>query len=457
MSEVKAKHSIKYMLYTLITFTLIFAVFGGILYSQIQSALFSPVREDLIKAEEAILSSADFIDHQISMSNDFKGGQSPYSGELGEENQTNPPPKDLIGIPPYENKKNGGNRIAYPMRVQVVVRSSEGSVVNGDALGRLYWEDLLAEIPFEKDQEGVITSFSTSEGYAYRSLTFSSTDSEGTPYHVQLLINVDSEQAIINNFAKILLLCTIVAVVLAITASYVMARQMMKPVLRSWNRQKEFVENASHELRTPLTIVQNKLEGMLTKPEDTVLERADDIGVSLSEVRRLTKLTSDLMTLARADSSETQLKKESFLLDEMMKTICEPFIEMAELEEKTITLDLNYNKNIVADESRIHQLMVIILDNALKYTQEGDTITVSTFSKDNRAVIEVRDTGIGISPENANRIFERFYREDKSRTREQGGSGLGLSIAYWIVSEHGGTIKAFPNSSGKGTVFQIRL
>ncbi|MBQ7410676.1 MAG: ATP-binding protein [Clostridia bacterium] len=100
--------------------------------------------------------------------------------------------------------------------------------------------------------------------------------------------------------------------------------------------------------------------------------------------------------------------------------------------------------------------MIILLDNAIKYTETGDEIQINTFAKDNKCVIEVKDSGIGVSDEGLKRIFERFYREDRARNRETGGTGLGLSIANMIVSAHGGTIKASHNQP-KGTVFTIRL
>ena len=119
-------------------------------------------------------------------------------------------------------------------------------------------------------------------------------------------------------------------------------------------------------------------------------------------------------------------------------------------------MDLNFGKDAPIDTNKIHQLLVILLDNAMKYTETGDTIQIRTTLKDNRCVLEVADTGIGISDEGINRIFERFYREDRARNRETGGSGLGLSIASMIVKAHNGTIRASHNTP-KGTVFTIRL
>ena len=108
------------------------------------------------------------------------------------------------------------------------------------------------------------------------------------------------------------------------------------------------------------------------------------------------------------------------------------------------------------DASKFYQIIVLLLDNALKYTEENDEIKIETYQKDNKVVIEVKDTGIGISDEGLTRVFERFYREDEARNRETGGTGLGLSLASYIVSAHDGTIKASHNTP-KGTIFTIKL
>ena len=117
---------------------------------------------------------------------------------------------------------------------------------------------------------------------------------------------------------------------------------------------------------------------------------------------------------------------------------------------------MNYCKEANIDRNKINQLLVIILDNAIKYTAEKDTITVKTYSKEGKCVIEVADTGIGISKEAAKHVFDRFYREDKARSREKGGTGLGLSIAHTIVKLHGGNIKIISNEP-KGAKVIIKI
>lgn len=167
-------------------------------------------------------------------------------------------------------------------------------------------------------------------------------------------------------------------------------------------------------------------------------------------------MIKELMDLARSDSNKYVLDKEKIDIDKLIEEVAKPYKEYVELENKKMELNLNYNKEINIDKNKISELMIILLDNAIKYTEENDTITISTYGKDGKCNIEVADTGIGISDEGLKRVFDRFYREDKARNRETGGTGLGLSIAHTIVTRHKGSIKAMHNSP-KGTVFLVRI
>ena len=230
----------------------------------------------------------------------------------------------------------------------------------------------------------------------------------------------------------------------------------MKPVVRSMEKQTEFVQNASHELRTPLTIIQAKQELLLQEPDAKIVDKAEEIMLTLNETKRLTKMTKDLMLLARSDSNTMNIQKEKTDIDEMIKEITKPYSEIAEMEDKKLILNLNYKEKINIDSNKIHQVLIILLDNALKYTEKKDIIEVITENKEGKCIIYVKDTGIGIKDEAINHVFERFYREDKARQRESGGSGLGLAIANCIVQAHNGVIKATHNTP-KGTIFSIKL
>ena len=202
--------------------------------------------------------------------------------------------------------------------------------------------------------------------------------------------------------------------------------------------------------------IQAKQQLLLQEPESKIIDKSEDINLTINETRRLGKLVKELMLLATADANKLKLQKEPVDIDKFLKEITDPYVEYARLQEKTLSLDLNCNKTINIAPNKISQLIIILLDNAIKYTTEGEEIKVSSFNKDGKCVIEISDTGIGIGDEQKKHIFERFYRADKARSRETGGTGLGLSIAQTIVKLHGGSIKVSDNTP-KGTKFTIRI
>lgn len=235
-----------------------------------------------------------------------------------------------------------------------------------------------------------------------------------------------------------------------------MSRKNLEPVAKMLKKQNEFVQNVSHELRTPLTIIQAKQEILLSEPNSKIIDKSEEIGLTLSETKRMSKIIKDLTLLSRADNKQIELQKEEVEIDDFILNIAKTYSELIEVDGKTLKTNLNYNKVISIDTNKIYQVMVILLDNAIKYTEKGDEIEINTYLKDGKCNIEVKDTGIGISENAMKHIFERFYREDTARSRETGGSGLGLSIADMIVSSHGGNIKVAHNAK-KGTIFTVRL
>lgn len=270
---------------------------------------------------------------------------------------------------------------------------------------------------------------------------------------IEVLRNTNAQIDFLETLLTILIIGGALISIISIFTAFYLANKALIPIVESWEKQQEFVSDASHELRTPLTIIQSRLELILKSPEEKVKDVGENIAISLSETRRLSKLVKNLLTLAKADSNTIELDKKIFCLTNTIKNICEPYIEIAEFGDKVFIEELEDDVNIMADEDRLTQLIIILLDNALKYTNEGDNIKVKLKIKNNKVVISVEDNGIGINPQDLPHIFDRFYRGDKARGRE-GGHGLGLSIAKWIVDKHSGHID-IKSEEGKGTKIQI--
>lgn len=255
----------------------------------------------------------------------------------------------------------------------------------------------------------------------------------------------------------ILLTIGIIFIGVAIFMSAVMSKRAMIPISRAFARQREFVADASHELRTPLSVLLSSVDAM----EMTIDTKKEDFtGKLLSnmrqEVKRMTNLVSDLLTLARSDSNIIERRTETFdYLPHAVKAI-ESVRPLADSKEIALYLEAPERLMVVGDSQRLSQLLYILLDNAIKYTPNGGDVRLVLFEKGQELCIKVQDTGIGIKKEEHHRIFERFYRADKSRSRQMGGHGLGLSIAKWIVETHQGTIK-ISSEIGNGTTFIIQI
>lgn len=276
------------------------------------------------------------------------------------------------------------------------------------------------------------------------------------PAIAEVVLIINSEIKMLHTLLLIILGGWVLGSLLAIVAGYYLARRALTPIQRSWERQTQFVSDASHELRTPLTIIQSRIEMLLQSPQSSIEEKIRDISVTLKETRRLKKLVSHLLTLAGTDSDRVEIEKIPVAMNELLGQVVEHFIEIAEFQEKTLSLEVPGNEvSILGDKERLHQLIVILLDNATKFTQEGSVIKVSLNVEHQWAKLKVIDDGIGIKEEHISKIFDRFFQADQSRTHLE-GNGLGLSIANWIVDKHKGKIMV-ESQYEKGTTFVVML
>ncbi len=263
---------------------------------------------------------------------------------------------------------------------------------------------------------------------------------------------------------KILLIMMVVISIIflfiAAFAGHLLAGQAMIPIKQAFFRQREFIADASHELRTPLSVIKLSVEAVQKDNDQRLssfsVQTLDDMN---SEVRRMAKMVTDLLTLARADAGATNIIKEKFNLAAMLEMLIRSVGPLAIVKEIKLVMRGEEMLPIMADRERISQLLLILLDNAIKYTPVGgkvDILLTRIVTPKAAVMITVSDTGEGISEEDQKLIFERFYRVDKARSREEGGTGLGLSIAKWIVDIHEGEIKV-ESTLGKGSSFIVSL
>ena len=227
---------------------------------------------------------------------------------------------------------------------------------------------------------------------------------------------------------------------------------------RNEERRKEFVANVSHELRTPLTNVRSYAETLRDGGGDIPQDTANSfLDIIITETDRMTHIVQDLLTLSRLDAGNAELVLSRFPFGEAIQSVARANALAAKQRRHDLTYDPPESLPlIVGDRSRLEQVMMNIISNAIKYTPDGGHIRITAGSTESEVWMEVCDDGIGIPEKDRERIFERFYRVDKARSRESGGTGLGLSIAKEIVQRHHGAITLAPHQ-GPGTTVRLTL
>jgi two-component system OmpR family sensor kinase len=249
--------------------------------------------------------------------------------------------------------------------------------------------------------------------------------------------------------------------------------EMLASLEKAYQRQQRFVADASHELRAPITSIRCNLDLLAQAPDLPLEEAQAALTDARAEADRMGRLVNDLLTLARSDESAQEIKVNGYKknkskkpivdLDSLLLQVYRQYSQTVEGENRNkmqqgprLMLQNITPVKVFGDADQLHQILVALIDNALKYTPYKGSVTLSLTTDKYDAVITVSDTGIGILPEDLPYIFERFYRADRARSRDRGGTGLGLTIVQNIVQEHEGNIEV-ESTPGKGSAFTLRL
>jgi two-component system, OmpR family, sensor kinase len=232
---------------------------------------------------------------------------------------------------------------------------------------------------------------------------------------------------------------------------------MIERLEKAFTRQQRFVADASHELRTPVAAIRSTTDVILAQSIPVEREEYVDVLRDVNiEAERLGHLINDLLSLARTDESQVLLERELVRLDLLVADVAATIEPLAAERDVTIHIVIGQPAIVMGDEVRLIQVIMNLLDNAVTYTNRGGKVTLEVTVQQQRAIMAVSDTGIGIAKEHLDHIFERFYRVDAARSRAAGSTGLGLAIVDWIVHAHGGSITV-ESEIEKGTIFTVAL
>jgi heavy metal sensor kinase len=230
--------------------------------------------------------------------------------------------------------------------------------------------------------------------------------------------------------------------------------EMIARLESSFKRMAEFTADASHELKTPICAMRGEAEVLLLK-ERKAEEYQEGLVHFIEQFDHLDQMINDLILLSKFDTTQAELKMAPLRLDLLIKDLCHLFQVLAEQKNLALEIGTLEEVTLIGDKVRLQQLFTNLIDNGIKYTSQG-SIRISVEKNEDTVLVKIKDTGIGIPKEEQEKIFKRFYRMDKSRSRETGGVGLGLSIAEWIAHAHQGRIEV-DSEINQGSTFNVYL
>lgn len=421
----------------LVTFAVLFAALGLVVYFLFYQSIYHEMNQGLQWQKTQILKSTPNSRFNHLMQSHTQSSKNPV------------PPKD------------------GPFRANLIVFNKNGKVINDPMLGERDYA-LLKDTRLVKNNLNRITSLTiTSDGLTghFKTLLIKVPKSNSNPLYagryVLIMKNIDADLQALQNFRDSLVTTLIIFWILAIAIAYLISRSGMKPIIQAWRKQRDFSGNAAHELRTPLTVIQNQLEYLLTKPKSRIMDEAEEVSTALDEVRHMQSLTNQLLMLARSDSNVIQLHRTDVDLQPWLEKVIKPYADIAGSQQKTLQSQIEIAGHGSFDPDLIRQVLTILLDNAIKYTPTNGTVTVTAKRihdplQHDTLHLQVADTGPGIADSEKPKVFDRFYRTDKSRNSKTGGNGLGLAIAKWIVTQHHGKINVKDNQP-TGSIFNVTI
>lgn len=273
---------------------------------------------------------------------------------------------------------------------------------------------------------------------------------------VMVGVPIQGELTSLHVLLVLLVLLGTLALAGAVLGGVALSRRALAPARLALQRQQAFIGDAAHELRTPLTLLRANAELLLHSREKLDPEDAELLEDIVAEVGHMSTLATSMLQLARLDEGASRPEREVVDLGELARGVARRAESLVAERGLTLSVSAEPGVLVLGERTQLEEVALILLDNAIKYNQPGGTVTLTVAREGARALLSVADTGPGIAAEHLARLGERFYRVDKSRSRELGGAGLGLSIARRIVAAHGGAL-TFASTPGEGTTATLNL
>lgn len=381
--------------------------------------------------------TAERADQRIQEIYGFESGKVPGM-ENSEENASQPVPPDIFNRPDDHDPE-----APYTTRFFIVRLDEEGNVtdVSTDFIASVTQteaEEFARKVLNEKRQVGYY------KNYRFQILAEKSDN-------IVIFLNTTMELRSARNVLLISCLVGVVCFLVVFLLVILLSKRAMKPYIRNIERQKRFITDASHEIKTPLTSIATSVDVIeMEYGEDEWTRNIH------KQTSKMSRMVADLVTLSRLDEENPFLERIEFSLSDAVWEVAEPFASLAKAQGKKYSQRIEENLTLCGNPDATRQMISVLLDNAMKYSDENGTIRLDVYKVHGKTKIEVFNTCVLEDTRNLSRLFDRFYRPDNSRSRRTGGSGIGLSIAQAVAEAYGGKIKV-SSKDGKSILFQVTI
>lgn len=381
--------------------------------------------------------TAERADQQIQEIYGFESGKVPGM-ENSEENASQPVPPDIFNCPDDHDPE-----APYTTRFFIVRLDEEGNVtdVSTDFIASVTQteaEEFARKVLNEKRQVGYY------KNYRFQILAKKNDN-------IVIFLNTTMELRSVRNVLLISCLVGVVCFLVVFLLVILLSKRAMKPYIRNIERQKRFITDASHEIKTPLTSIATSVDVIeMEYGEDEWTRNIH------KQTSKMSRMVADLVTLSRLDEENPFLERTEFSLSDAVWEVAEPFASLAKAQGKKYSQRIEENLTLCGNPDATRQMISVLLDNAMKYSDENGTIRLDVYKVHGKTKIEVFNTCVLEETQNLSRLFDRFYRPDNSRSRKTGGSGIGLSIAQAVAEAYGGKIKV-SSKDGKSIMFQVTI
>lgn len=381
--------------------------------------------------------TAERADQRIQEIYGFESGKVPGM-ENSEENASQPVPPDIFNRPDDHDPE-----APYTTRFFIVRLDEEGNVtdVSTDFIASVTQteaEEFARKVLNEKRQVGYY------KNYRFQILAKKNDN-------IVIFLNTTMELRSVRNVLLISCLVGVVCFLVVFLLVILLSKRAMKPYIRNIERQKRFITDASHEIKTPLTSIATSVDVIeMEYGEDEWTRNIH------KQTSKMSRMVADLVTLSRLDEENPFLERTEFSLSDAVWEVAEPFASLAKAQGKKYSQRIEENLTLCGNPDATRQMISVLLDNAMKYSDENGTIRLDVYKVHGKTKIEVFNTCVLEETQNLSRLFDRFYRPDNSRSRKTGGSGIGLSIAQAVAEAYGWKIKV-SSKDGKSIMFQVTI